>query len=327
MGGVLPDRTPSIKEEKSVDAQLWMSRFAEHMNERNWSWRTVAAYTSALRRFFDFLASQEVQSVTDISRDVIVEFRQYLRHVMCRRTASSLKMQTQSINLCAVKAFCRFLAGEQYVLIDPAVTVELPKVPDVLPRVILSEADMTRLIEAPNVSELLGLRDRTILELLYCTALRNSETCELRCEDVDLHALEVHVIEGKWSKGRRVPLGEEAAVWLKLYLRRVRPRMLRQHETNALFLNRRGKPMDHEALALVVTQAGERAGLAQHVTPHLLRHACATHLLAHGMGLRHLQQLLGHSSIETTQRYLRIEISDLSEVHHRCHPREQGVPL
>lgn len=310
-----------------MDARLWLSRFGQHMEERNWSWRTAAGYTSAVRRFFDFLASQGVKSVADISRDVVLEFRTFLHHYICRRTASHLTMATQAINLSAVKAFCRFLAQERYVLLDPSVTVEIPKVPDTLPRVLLSEDEVLRLLHGPDVTERLGLRDRTIIELLYCSGMRNAELCALDCEDLDLGELEVHIFEGKGAKGRRVPLGEEAALWLGLYLRRVRPKMLRDVETPALFLNRRGKRMDHEALALLVTQAGERAGLAQRVTPHLLRHACATHLLARGMGLRHLQILLGHASLESTQRYLRIEISDLKDVHQRCHPRERGVPL
>lgn len=309
-----------------MDLKLWQSRFVEHMQQRNWSRHTVNGYGHALGRFFDFLAGEHVGSVADLTRDVLHEYRTHLFHVISRVTGARLSMRTQSRNLCAIKAFCRFLEREQYVLIDPATTVPLPKEPDLLPRVLLKEDEVARLLEAPDVSVPLGVRDRAVLEVLYCTAIRNGELCALQCEDVDLKDLELHVVEGKWSRGRRVPLGEEAALWVERYLSGVRPEIQRV-ETRALFLNRRGKPMDREALTLIVAQATERAGLAQRVTPHTLRHACATHLLARGMGLRHLQQLLGHSSVESTQRYLRIDISDLKEVHRRCHPRERGMPL
>lgn len=310
----------------AVDRALWQSRFTEYMQLRNWSPHTVSGYVHALVRFFDFLGEQRVGSVSELTRDLLAEYRIWLYHVTSRVTASRLGMVTQARILCAIKAFCRFLAEEHYVLIDPSLGLALPRVADTLPAVLLKEAEVERLLQAPDVTVPLGVRDRAVLEVLYCTALRNSELRGLQCEDVDLLGLEVHVVEGKCSKGRRVPLGEEAALWIDRYLVKVRPGLQRA-DTRALFLNRRGKPMDREALTLIVAQATKRAGLAQRVTPHALRHACALHLLARGMGLRHLQQLLGHNSVESTQRYLRIEISDLKAVHKRCHPRESGVPL
>jgi integrase/recombinase XerD len=311
----------------TLDLKLWQSRFSDYMMARNWSPHTLSHYTHALVRFFDFLGSQEVASVADITRDVVFEYRNWLYHLISNSTAARLSVCSQANILCAVKAFCYFLAHEHYILLDPSTSIEIPKVPDTLPRVLLTEAEVKRLIEAPDTDAPLGLRDRAIIELLYCSAIRNGELCAIHCEDLHLLELELHVVCGKGGKGRRVPLGEEAAYWLERYLGEVRPRMEKTLKTAALFLNRRGKPLDDEALNLIIHLASERAGLAVNVTAHVLRHACAMHCLARGMGLRHLQLLLGHSSVESTMRYLRMEISDLQEVHRRCHPRENGVPL
>lgn len=180
-----------------MDAGLWLSRFGQHMEERNWSWHTVAGYTSAVRRFFDFLASQGVASVAEITRETVVAFRSFLHHFVCRRTGMHLAMSTQAINLVAVRAFCRFLAQERYVLLDASATVDVPKVPDALPRALLGEEDVLRLLHAPDVHEPLGLRDRAVLEVLYGTGLRNSELCALDCEDLELGELELHVFHGK----------------------------------------------------------------------------------------------------------------------------------
>jgi integrase/recombinase XerD len=299
-----------------VDLELWQSRFTEHMQLRNWSGHTVRGYGHALVRFFDFLAAQGVEPVAELTREVLYAYRVHFFHLVSRVTGARLGVRSQARNLCAIKAFCRFLAQEQYVLMDPATAVPLPKEPDLLPRVLLREDEVAPLLEAPDVTVALGVRDRAVLEMLYATAVRNSELRAVACDDVDLAALEVHVVEGKMSRGRRVPLGEEAALWVRRYLSEVRPG-LRRADTERLFLNRRGKPLDCEALTLIVDQAGERAGLSRHVTPHLLRHACATHLLARGTGLRHLQQLLGHSSVEGTQRY--------APRHHR--PAGDAPPL
>jgi integrase/recombinase XerD len=132
----------------------------------------------------------------------------------------------------------------------------------------------------------------------------------------------VRVRRGKGGKSRVVPLGEEACAWLEEYLRRGRPRLLRG-SSPWLFLTRKGRPVNRAHLAWIVRQAAARAGLGKHVTPHVLRHCCATHMLRRGAGLRHLQELLGHSLASSTQRYTRIEVSDLRKVLARCHPRER----
>ena len=148
----------------------------------------------------------------------------------------------------------------------------------------------------------------------------NSE--HLRVEDVDLHRLELTVRCGKGAKGRKVPLSEPAGMWLESYFAKGRPALLRDPDTDFLFLNRWGRPLKKDSVCNLVRGHAEAAKLPMRVTPHVLRHACATHMLARRAGLRHLQRFLGHASASSTERYTRVEVSDLREVMMRCHPRE-----
>jgi site-specific recombinase XerD len=221
-----------------------------------------------------------------------------------------------------VLSFLRYLHEGRHILANPGFGVKLPRVPDKLPPPLPDEEQVVKLLEAPDVSTPVGVRDRAILELLYSSAMRNAELRALDVEHLDLVRAEVRIECGKGQKGRLLPLGESAARWLESYLRDGRPWLAREAETRALFLNGLGRRLSGELLADMVRERAEKARLPLKVTPHILRHCCATHMLARKAGLRHLQQLLGHASADSTRRYTRVEISDLREVHRRCHPRE-----
>jgi integrase/recombinase XerD len=196
------------------------------------------------------------------------------------------------------------------------------KVPRQIPAKLLTEAEVLRLLSAPATTTPLGLRDRAILELLYSSALRNAELRALELGDVDFPRLQVRVNRGKGRKSRVVPLGETASIWAEKYLRGSRAMLLKGFDPGHFFLTQRGQPLTSEALADMVRRYAQAAGLTTRVTPHLLRHCCATHMLARQAGLRHLQEMLGHASPDSTQIYTKVEISELREMHQRCHPRE-----
>jgi len=300
---------------------LWQQRFRDYMAIRAWSQRTIDSYAREVRPFLEFLDVCGIDSVSGITRDVIEGYRTLLFEV--RRHERPLSVGTQAVRLGAVKAFVRFLWRERYLLIDTGAGVELPRVPRTLPRVILSEAEVRQLLETPSLDRPLAYRDRAILELLYSSALRNSELCALDLDAVDLERCEVRVHHGKGGKSRVVPLGEFAKQWIESYLQRERPRLVRSPEQTALFLSWRGRHLVRFNLAQIVHRAGELAGLTKPVGPHTLRHCAATHMLAHGASLKHIQEFLGHASIATTQRYLKLEVSNLRRVLLRCHPRER----
>ena len=164
------------------------------------------------------------------------------------------------------------------------------------------------------------------MEALYATGVRNSELGSLKLDDLDWANHCLRVENGKGGKWRVVPLGEEAEIWITEYLQKVRPQQLQDPEEKAVFLTNRGRPFKRESLTDVVHRWSKTVGLEKRVTPHVLRHCCATHMLKRGAGLRYLQAMLGHSSSDTTERYTRVEVSDLRRVVMRCHPRERQRP-
>jgi integrase/recombinase XerD len=221
----------------------------------------------------------------------------------------------------AVKSLFRFLFRAGYLLADPSGVLEYPRREQRLPRGVLTREEARKLVEAPDTSTPLGLRDRAILETFYATGIRASELADLKCTDVDTEDRLVRVVLGKGRKDRNVPLTRAAAEAIEAYLRDGRPHIAGATKTPRLFLARRGGQMYISLLNELVQAAARKAGIEKHATCHTLRHSVATHLLKGGADIRHIQALLGHSSLAATERYTHVEISDLSRVLRRAHPR------
>lgn len=267
------------------------------------------------------MAERGVEDVSGIRREDVTAYR-VLLHSARKKNGEPLAMKTQNTKLCAVFCFLKFLYQEKFILANPAEDMQLPRVPDTLPAELPTEEQVLSLLEVPDTNTPSGRRDRALLELLYSSALRNSELRGLKIGDLDLHRLEVKVRFGKGQRERIVPVGEPAGAWLEEYLAKGRGLLVRDWSGDFLFLNQWGRPLKGEVVANIVKGYGEQAKLPMKVTPHILRHCCATHMLARKASLRHLQQMLGHTSSTVTERYTRVEVSDLREVFLRCHPRE-----
>ena len=225
--------------------------------------------------------------------------------------------------LAAVKSFCRFLKAEGYLANNPAEGIEYARQPASLPRNVLTPEEAKRIIESVDTTTVLGYRDRTILEVLYVTGIRNEELRNLTMADVNLEEGLLRVNHGKGDKDRLTPLGQIASQCLETYLKGIRPELLGLRRCDRLFLSYRGHPIDAHSVGDLVKRHARLAKIKKHVTPHVWRHTCATHLVKNQANLRHVQDLLGHGSLATTQRYLRLTITDLKEAHARFHPREQ----
>ena len=304
-----------------MESKRWSQEFREHLEARNFAWRTVEAYSRESRLLLEFLQSKGLESVSGLTRSHLEEYRMELFYAKVR--GQNLSAKTQHQRLSAVRHFVRYLVRNDVLLIDVSAGMELPRTPKSLPRQLLSERETVMLLEAPNVEIPMGIRDRAVMEMLYATALRNSELGQLNLEDIDWEHHCVKVVHGKGDKSRVVPMGEEAEIWLTEYLEKVRPMQLRNPNEKAVFLTNRGQAFKRESLTDVVHRWSKTVGLENRVTPHILRHCCATHMLRRGAGLRHLQVMLGHASSDTTDIYTRVEVSDLRRVVMRCHPRER----
>lgn len=304
-------------------AEHWCELFSEHLRVLNYSEATVQTYRLEVRSFCEFLDGRGVEEPSGIRRDDVLSY-QILLHHSRKANGEPLKASSQSNKLSAVVAFLRYLFEEKLVLSNPAQDLRRPRVPDSLPPDVPDEEQVMRLLNTPDTKTVKGLRDRAILEVLYATAIRNAELRALRLEDVDLHRLELRVRCGKGGKGRQLPLAEPVAAWVEEYLHWSRPALVRNPSEESLFLNVWGGPLKADVLCSLVRRNAKASKIGVRVTAHVLRHACATHMLARKAGLRHLQQLLGHKDASSTERYTRVEVSDLREVLLQCHPRENS---
>lgn len=219
----------------------------------------------------------------------------------------------------SLRRLYRFALREGRIDIDPTQQLGSPKIPRSLPKS-LSEDEVEKLLNAPDAEQSLGLRDRAMLETLYATGLRVSELVALKVSEVSLDMGVVRVT-GKGDKTRLVPLGEEALDWITRYLREARPMLLDGQLADAMFVTQRGDGMTRQAFWYLIKRYAVLAGIAKHMSPHVLRHAFATHLLNHGADLRVVQMLLGHADISTTQIYTHVARERLKLLHAQHHPR------
>lgn len=276
--------------------------------EKGLSSNTLEAYSRDLRTFSKFWSERPLQA---FRRSDVALLSKFL---------SEKGLSARSIHraLVAVKGFFRFLLREGLIEEDPFEDVMLPNFSRTLPDV-LSEEEVMRLIAGTDPSTPLGLRDRALLELLYGTGIRVSEACGLKLEGVELE-LGYLVVKGKGEKERLVPFGEYAREWLKEYLEKARPKLLKGKDPGFVFLNPMGRPMSRQGVWKVIRKYALKTGIMR-VTPHTLRHSFATHMLKRGADLRYVQAMLGHSDISTTQVYTSVNVQYLKEVHRRYHPR------
>lgn len=281
--------------------------------EKGYSGNTLAAYRNDLEQFLQAMEEEGINAWEQVTQDVIIDYIMALRE---REYASS----TVARKIAALKSFFHFLAAEEIISDDPTLNLDSPKVKKRLP-VALSYEEVERLLNAPQGSNPKAIRDKALLELLYATGMRVTELVSLNLEDINLASATVRVTQGKGSKERIIPIHSRAVEALREYLAKARRMLLKSPEERALFLNHRGERLTRQGLWLIIKQYVREAGIKTEVTPHTLRHSFATHLLNGKADLRHVQELLGHANISTTQIYTHISSERLREIYDESHPR------
>ncbi|MBI5747667.1 MAG: tyrosine-type recombinase/integrase [Nitrospinae bacterium] len=315
-----------MKEEQINRVKLLIQRFREYMGMENFSQRTIGDYVNQLGFFIQYLQTTDIEEITQIDKELIHKYQMYLYSY--QKKGKPLSLETQYARLVPVKSLFRFLVKRGYFLYDPTSQIELPKRKKNLPRGLMTKKEIFKILSQPDPDTILGLRDKAILELLYSTGIRNSELRNLSIYDLDTTHGELRINYGKGRKDRVIPLGEIASKYIEEYLNISRPLLLEQQKQksqNLLFVSKRGKKIDQSNLIWLIKKYVKKANVHKHITPHSFRHTCATHMLRGKANLRHIQELLGHSSIATTQIYTQVELSDLKREHRRSHPREKQL--
>lgn len=290
-----------------------MEEFLNYITvERGLSRNTVQAYERDLLQFASYLKEVNIDCLDQVQAKTLVDYLINLQQNHLRATSVSRK-------LAAIRSFCQYAVRERHIKKDPSATIDSLKIPQRLPKV-LSEKEISLLLEQPGASTPAHLRDKAMLELMYATGVRVSELVSLKVGDINMEMGYIRCF-GKGSKERIVPLGGAARNALLDYLERGRPKILKRVVEDTLFLNQRGRRMTRQGFWLIVQDAVHRAGIKARVTPHMLRHSFATHLLDHGADLRSVQEMLGHVDITTTQIYTHVSRSRMKEVYNKTHPR------
>ncbi len=297
--------------------------FLEHIRKKGFKEKTLKFYRYTLDEFLTFIGESrpEIKEAADITSDDALLYEKYL----VAKTDSRGKVLSRNMRgryLTTLKTFFQYLEKRGKIYGNPAANISMPKLKKPVVKDILTVEEMDDLLEKISGDTLKGLRDRAILELLYSTGVKSDELCGLHIEDVDFAGAMLNVRRGNCVSKRTVPFGESALHWLRRYVKKARP-LLCGGDKGVLFFSVYGRKLKPDNLRTIILDCMKKAKLDRRLTSLTFRHSCAAHMLRGGADIRYVQKQLGHTNICSTQKYLKIEISDLKDIHERCHPREQ----
>jgi integrase/recombinase XerD len=301
----------------------YLVRFLEASAAKGLAPRTVEIRDRMLRRFLFWCRERSLDRPQDITRPILERYRRHLYHHR-KQNGEPLSFATQQQRLLPVKAFFAWLARENFILSNPASEMELPRVHRRLPKHVLTAEEVERILAQTALHGALGVRDRAILETFYATGIRRAELANLRLYDVDTRNGTLMVRQGKGQKDRMVPLGERAGRWIDRYVKEVRPDLVMEPDEGWLFLHEFGEPFAKNRLGDLVRRYIETSGVEKQGSCHLFRHTMATLMLDAGADIRHLQAILGHRQLTTTEIYTQVSIAKLKAVHALTHPASRA---
>ncbi|MFA5008738.1 MAG: site-specific tyrosine recombinase XerD [Candidatus Omnitrophota bacterium] len=292
--------------------QVYKEAFIDYLKvEKGLSQNSILSYSLDLKKYFEYLDKKEIKEPSKITPKDISDFLFVMR--------SSISVNSISRVLSTVKSFHKFLVREKITQTSPAEFIETPRLDKKIPS-FLNFEEVNRILKAPNLHNHQGIRDRAILELMYATGLRVSEVSFLKISDINSE-LGFIKCKGKGSKERIVPLGKIAKNFLEKYINEARPKLAGKKVSQYIFLAQGARRLSRQSIWKAIRKNVNLAGIRKHTSPHTLRHSFATHLLERGADLRSVQEMLGHSSITTTQIYTHINQTRLKEIHSKFHPR------
>ncbi len=316
-------------ENQKQKLELQRGRFIEYLQALNYSPKTLVNYGRDVKVFLDWLIENTaLNSIADATAAHLSQYQIALYQIEIEDEKTGEKKRlttgTQSNKLAAMKRFFHWLWQEGLIVHNPSASIQMPKQPKLLPKNILTPQEAKRLIESIPTKKPRDIRDRAILEVMYATGIRRAELVNLSIYDVEMQTGTMRIEHGKGDETRLVPLTASAQSALKLYLEESRSCFaIEPGQINLFVSSRSGGKLDAADIVRIVQKAARAAKIKKHITPHTLRHSCATHLLKGKADIRQIQKLLGHRRLSSTEIYTHVELGDLAEVISRCHPREK----
>lgn len=290
-----------------------------HLRLKKYSPATIDNYSDQLKRFGEWLEQQAIHDLRKLSQQDIRDYQAAVKQ-------QAIGRETQALRIRAVKRLFNHLVDQTIILLDPTEGIQEVSRREKLPRPILSKKEIDKLMAAPNLSLPQGIRDRALIEVLYATGIRVGELEKVTIHHVDLATQTLQVRHAKGGRARTVPLGKTATKWLKEYVTQVRPRLAKRRPFERhLFLVKGGKPLLQTQIRGLLQQYRKQARIKKSVTPHILRHTCATHLLQQGADIRAIQQLLGHIRLNSTTVYTRVAPLEVKAMHQKYHPNHRNT--
>ena len=320
--------TPTQPFGSSDDPQGFYRLLLQHLEwlrVRNFSEATVRSRWVYVRHFALWCLERDLFQPASITKPILESFQRWLYRKR-KANGEPLSWTSQYLHLKEVRLFFAWLARHNHLPFSPAAELELPRQPKSLPKAILSEDEVERILAQPDATTPLGLRDRAILETFYSTGIRRTELCRLKIDDIQVDRQSLFVHQGKGKKDRYVPIGMRALVWIARYAEQSRDRLLLDPKERTLFVTNMGDPLHPDTLTEYVRRYIVAAGIDKPGSCHVFRHTMATLMHENGADLTMLQQILGHTKTETTQIYARTSLRQLLELHGNTHPAERPEP-
>lgn len=302
----------------------WLLRFLEWMGMTNYAQATIDGRHRDLWHFKQWCMDRSIHSPKQITKPMLERYQRYLYHYRSSND-KALSYDRQGSLLSSVKQFFKWMAQQNHLLFNPASEIVLPRIPKRrLTDRLLQSSDIDLIMLQPNIESPIGLRDRAILEVFYSTGIRRRECAELQLYDIDKERSTVFVRQGKGKKDRVVPIGESALYWVMRYTLEVRPELSIDPSEQTLFLNYQGLPLVPDGFSHLIRGYFQQAGINKQGGAHMFRHTMASGMLDNGADIRHIQEILGHACLDTTQRYTHVSIEKLKQVHAATHPSKRS---